>query len=115
MPLKQREQAAPPDHEAFNLDPQTLNLNYAFEPPLKNRASKARGSSSLIEHSCVSPLRLARTMCAFLQNSWMICRQVPHGGVNVLVSATMASSAKSRSPSDRAFQIATRSAQTVNP
>jgi len=44
-----------------------------------------------------------------------LARHVPHGGVSVSVSATTASSVKSRSPSDKAFQIATRSAQTVKP
>ncbi len=63
----------------------------------------------------LSPRRFPRTMVAFFANSQMICRQVPHGGVKVPVSATIASSVKSRSPSDSAFQMATRSAQTVSP
>ena len=42
-------------------------------------------------------------------------RQVPQGGVSCSVSATITRSVKSRSPSDKAFQIATRSAQTVKP
>ena len=42
-------------------------------------------------------------------------RIIDDGGVNVSVSATTASSVNCRSPSDNAFQIATRSAHTVKP
>jgi uridine kinase len=52
---------------------------------------------------------------ACLQYSQMICRQVPHGGVSCSVSTTTTRSVKSRSQSDKAFQIATRSAHTVRP
>src|SRR5260370_40274074 len=54
-------------------------------------------------------------MVASLQNSQIICRQVPHGGVSDSVSATIAMALNLRSPSDSAFQMATRSAQTVSP
>jgi len=49
------------------------------------------------------------------QNSQMICRQAPQGGVSSAVSATTQIAWKRRSPSLTAFQIATRSAQTVRP
>src|SRR5437870_13907288 len=82
---------------------------------LRNRASKARGSRSFTCSVSVSPRKFANRMSAFLQNSQMIWRQVPHGGVSDSVSATIASLVKFRSPSESAFQIATRSAQTVSP
>ena len=49
------------------------------------------------------------------QNSQMIWRQAPHGGVGDSVSATTAIAANSRSPSDSALKMATRSAQIVRP
>src|SRR4030095_326926 len=93
----------------------TTLLLYSRRASFKKRASKARGSSSRIETISLSPWRLSSLIDAFLQNSQMICLQVPHGGVNESVSATTVSSVNSRSPSESPFQIATRSAQTVRP
>ena len=45
----------------------------------------------------------------------MICRQVPHGGVSDSVSATIDQIGKVPLAFGSAFQIATRSAQTVKP
>ena len=49
------------------------------------------------------------------QNSQMIWRHGPQGGVSFLVSHTTAMASKSRSPSEMALKIATRSAQMVRP
>ena len=49
------------------------------------------------------------------QNSQMIWRQAPHGGVGDSVSATTTIRVKARCPSDSALKIATRSAQIVRP
>ena len=49
------------------------------------------------------------------QNSQMIWRQGPHGGVSFSVSHTTAMASNSRSPSEMALKMATRSAQSVRP
>ena len=49
------------------------------------------------------------------QNSQMIWRQAPHGGVGDGVSATTTMRVKARLPSESALKIATRSAQIVRP
>src|SRR6266508_206944 len=48
-------------------------------------------------------------------NSQRIWRQAPQGGVGSSASVTMATARNLRTPSESAFQIATRSAQTVRP
>ncbi len=47
------------------------------------------------------------------QNSQMTCRHAPHGGVRRSVSTTTQRRLNLRSPSESAFQMATRSAQMV--
>src|SRR4029077_4428999 len=49
------------------------------------------------------------------QNSQMIWRQAPQGGVRVSVSATTAMASNPRSPSETALKMAVRSAQQVRP
>ena len=49
------------------------------------------------------------------QNSQMIWRQAPHGGVGDGCRPTTAMRVKARLPSDSALKIATRSAQIVRP
>ncbi len=49
------------------------------------------------------------------QNSQMIWRQAPQGGVGAAVSATTAMRVNDRWPSESALKIATRSAQMVRP
>src|SRR5258708_11785070 len=60
-------------------------------------------------------LRLASTTGMSPQNSQMIWRQAPHGGVSVSVSVTTAMESKLSSPSLMALKMATRSAQRVRP
>jgi len=48
----------------------------------------------------------------YSQSNW---RQAPHGGVGAAGPATTAMAENLRTPSDKAFHNATRSAQTVRP
>src|SRR5271156_3348669 len=81
----------------------------------KNEASKARGRS-LPDVSCSTfPFRFASTTGTSPQNSQMIWRQEPQGGVRRSTSVTTAIASKPRSPSETALKMATRSAQQVRP
>src|SRR5277367_2645664 len=81
----------------------------------RNEASKARGRS-LPDVSCSTfPFRLASRTGTSPQNSQMIWRQAPQGGVRRSTSVTTAMASKPRSPSETALKMATRSAQQVRP
>src|SRR5580765_6074596 len=84
---------------------------YRFE------ASKARGSSADILKDSVWPRVLERMTSQSPQNSQMIWRQAPQGGVSfsAAVKTAMASKPTLRSPSEMALKIAMRSAQMVRP
>src|SRR5690606_19859396 len=88
-----------------------LFLFYSF----KKVESNGRGSRSRMNNVSVLPERFAIVTGMSPQNSQMIWRHVPHGGVSSSVSATIAMALKRVSPSESAFQMATRSAQTVSP
>ena len=62
-----------------------------------------------------APRTVAETTGTSPANSHRIWRHAPHGGVGVSASVTTATARNFRTPSERAFQIATRSAQTVSP
>src|ERR1700719_91307 len=88
-----------------------LRWLYAY----RNDESKARGKRLAIVSCSTLPLRFAMITGTSPQNSQMICRQAPHGGVSVSVSATTAMASKPRSPSEMALKMAVRSAQHVKP
>src|SRR6267378_427775 len=90
-----------------NLTPQ--GVSYRLEE------SKGFGKSSLIRRTWKSPLRFASTTGMSWQNSQMIWRQAPQGGVSVSVSVTTAMESNLSSPSLMALKMATRSAQRVRP
>ena len=99
--------------------PNLANTNLIIEVSLGAALQKPRVERIWQERSDVDNFILALQvrqrdlgLLAVLQ---MICRQVPHGGVSCSVSTTTTRSVKLRSHSDKAFQIATRSAQTVRP
>src|ERR1700746_1923046 len=81
----------------------------------KKEESNGRASNFPAVSSSTFPLRLARTTGTSPQNSQMIWRQAPQGGVKRSTSVTTAIASNPRSPSDTALKIATRSAQQVRP
>src|SRR5713101_1755148 len=63
----------------------------------------------------IFPFKFVRITGTSPQNSQMIWRHAPQGGVSVSVSAATAMESNPRSPSETALKIATRSAQQVSP
>src|SRR5277367_2916613 len=104
-------------HSVFALEFICVHLRSSVVPLTcyRNEASNARGSS-LPDVSCSTfPFRLANRTGTSPQNSQMIWRQAPQGGVRRSTSVTTAMASKPRSPSETALKIATRSAQQVRP
>src|SRR5580704_7635113 len=88
---------------------------WCLVPPYKKEESNGRASNFPAVSSSTFPLRLARTTGTSPQNSQMIWRQAPQGGVKRSTSVTTAIASNPRSHSDMALKIATRSAQHVRP
>src|SRR5712692_8067822 len=86
-----------------------------FQSLQRKEESKGRGKSADMRCTSTLPARFDRITGTSPQNSQMICRHEPQGGVSTSVCVTTAMASKQRSPSEMALKIATRSAQTVRP
>src|SRR5207249_2508253 len=104
--------ASVPQPEIHNPKSATWEQGYS---PIRKRPSKGKGNSSFNLNRVRAERRFARTTSMSPQYSHRIWRQAPHGGVSSSVSARTTIRLNSDSPSDSAFQAATRSAQTVKP
>src|SRR5262249_7136253 len=85
------------------------------QPARPHQNSNGSGKSSESLRRFVAPPVVAMTTGMSPANSQRIWRQAPHGGVGSEAPVTTAIPVNRRTPSERAFQTATRSAHTVRP
>ena len=101
------------DAEAGSGGRTLLRIDWPLRTSCRNSNGSGRSSWSLKRFDLPSSVEETTSMSP--ANSQRICRQAPQGGVGSSAPVTTATARNRRTPSESAFQMATRSAQTVRP